>query len=85
MVCVGVTKVQSDVIFEVQDLITDKHSLVHANRLKFYADSSLDVTESLLDTMESNDPHYNTVMKLLNLRFNPIEERYEVQAEMEGI
>lgn len=52
-----VTRAVSDLIFECQDLIANVHNLFHANKLKFYADSCLDVSEELLDTVNHNDPH----------------------------
>ena len=65
-----VTRAVSELVFEVEDLITKTHALIHANRLKFYSDSQLDVTETLLDTVAHNNPHYNTVHALLDLRYD---------------
>jgi Integrase core domain/Integrase zinc binding domain/Chromo (CHRromatin Organisation MOdifier) domain len=79
-----VIRICSEYIYEVLDLLTTHQSVVHANRLKFYADSQLDVTESILDTAAHNDPHFQTVVKLLNLRFNPDSAQYEVQAQWRG-
>ncbi len=79
-----ITRVQSEFIFECKEFINKKHSLVHANRLKFYADSKLNVTEELLDTIEHNAPHYNTINRLLDLRRNPITGDFEVKAEWKG-
>jgi len=73
-----IIRVVSDFIFEVEDLITGSYALIHSNRLKFYADSQLNVTEELLDTVEHNDPHLQTVTKLLDMRFNDHFERFEV-------
>jgi len=79
-----IIRVVSDFIFEVEDLITGSYALIHSNRLKFYADSQLNVTEELLDTVEHNDPHLQTVTKLLDMRFNDHFERFEVQAKWRG-
>jgi len=79
-----VTRVESEYIYEVQDLLTEQHSLVHANRLKLYSDSHLNVTEELKDSIDHNNPRLNTVTKLLDLRFNQQSEQYEVQAQWRG-
>ena len=63
-----ITRAVSDLIFECEDLISNSFSLLHANRLKFYADAQLDVSEELLDTVAHNNSHRNTVEKLLDLR-----------------
>ena len=55
----------SDNVFECQDFINEKVSLVHANRIKFFADSQLNITQELLDKINHNDPHYNTVTKFM--------------------
>ena len=58
--------------------------LVHANRLKFYADSQLNVTQELLETINHNDPHYNVVIAFLDLRYNRSTRRYELKAKWRG-
>ena len=79
-----ISTVHSAHVYETEDLINNDRSLVHVNRLKKYADSSLDVTEELLDAIHHNEPHYNTVERLLALRFNPAVEHYEVQVKWRG-
>ena len=68
----------------MRDLISAKDMFVHSNRLKFYADSSLNVTQTLLDTINHNDVHYNTVTKLLDLQYNRTRKQWEVQARWRG-
>ena len=79
-----ITRAVSELIYECEDLVTGKCGLIHANRLKPYSDSSLNITEELLDAILHNDPHLQTVEALLNLRFNPVLERYEVQVKLRG-
>ena len=79
-----ISRVVSEYVYEVEDLVDQTHAVVHANRLKFYADSHLDVTEELLDTIDHNEPHYNTVEKLMDLRFNEASEKFEVQVKWKG-
>ena len=42
-----ITEVCSDWVYEVEDLITQKREKVHAEQLKFYSESDLEVTEEL--------------------------------------
>lgn len=63
-----ISRVASELIFECEDFINRTHALFHANRLKLYADSKQHVSEELLDSMDHNDPHLNTVEAILNLR-----------------
>lgn len=79
-----VTRAISELVYECEDLITGAHHNIHANRLKIYADSSLNVTEDMLDTVEHNDPHMNTVEELLGLQFNVEKEIYEVRIKWRG-
>ena len=79
-----VLREESEWVYECEDLINGKVSLVHANRLKFYADSQLNVTQELLDTIDHNDRHYNTVSRLLDLRYNRAKKCYEVQVSWRG-
>lgn len=75
-----ITRVCSELTFQVEDLISDKRSVVHANRLRFYSDSSMHVTEELLDSIAHNKGHLNRVEKLLAL-LNSDLEIYEVQVK----
>lgn len=60
-----VVKALSDYIFEVKDLITKECEPVHASRIKHFSESSLEVTETLLDTIVHNNTHYNIVESYL--------------------
>lgn len=68
----------------VRNLITHKDLEVHNSRLKFYSDADFMVTEQLLKTVENNAPHYETITKMLKLRFNDSKNRYEVQCKWRG-
>ena len=63
----------------VEDLVNGKKTEVHNSRLKFYSDSKLNITEELLKTISHNDPHYETITKMLGLRLNSKTGNYEVQ------
>ena len=78
-------QIKSDLVYEVQDLITENTSFVHANRLKFYADSSLHVTEELCETITNNSPVYQTVTKLLALRFDKNRQEYQVYLRAKSV
>lgn len=58
--------------------------LVHANRLKFYADSQLHEDEELLKSIYYKDVHYIVVTKQLGLRFNDTTNVFEVQCKWCG-
>ena len=79
-----VTRAVSDLIYECEDLLSGETALFHANRLKFFADDKLDVTEELLTAMDHNDPHFQKVEELLGLRFNAETGAYEVQVKWLG-
>eukprot|EP00171_Calliarthron_tuberculosum_P003434 IDg3434t1 len=79
-----VTRALSEHTYEVQNILNEGLSIVHANRLKFYADSKLNITEELKDTIDHNHTTYNTVTKLLDLRFNHATKLWEVQAKWRG-
>ena len=79
-----ITRADSVYIFEVEDLISNKKELVHAERLKLYADSKLDLSEELLSTIEHNNPHYYAVTALTNLRFNEEKQIFEVKCQWRG-
>ena len=62
-------------VFEVSDLHhTEKH-IVHAQRLRFYSDSTLNVTEELLTYVQNSADVYQ-VDRLLDIR--PSERSYDV-------
>ena len=69
---------ESDLVFKVEDLVTQTQDTVYAIRLKRYADDPLQVTEKLLDTIAHNKIYYNTVEKILNLRYNEDKNMYQV-------
>ena len=71
----------SEWVYECQDLINERVSLVHANHLKYYADTQLNVTQELLDTIAHNDVHYSVVFKFLDLQYNRSKRHYEVQVK----
>lgn len=79
-----ITRVMSNFVFECQDLISSSFSLLHANRLKFYSDAELNVTEVFLDTVAHNSCYLNKVEKLLDLRFKSDKNQYEVRAKWLG-
>ena len=66
-----VIRVVSDRVFECQDLLNDFVSLVHANRLKYYTDSQLNVTQELMNTIDYNDIHYSSTSTIDNMDNKP--------------
>lgn len=51
------------------DFISGNTSMCRFNRMKF-SDSSINVTEKDMKTIDYNDIHYNNVEKVVNLRLN---------------
>ena len=76
-----ITRAVSELVFECEDLFNGSHALFHSNKLKLYADSQLDVSERLLDTLNHNGPHLNTVEQLLFLRYNNDTAQYGLLAK----
>lgn len=66
----------SDGLFQSQDLLNESVSLMHANRLTYYADLQLNVTQELLDIISHNDIHFSVVLKT---SWFPIELFHQVQ------
>ncbi|ETM02791.1 hypothetical protein L917_00835 [Phytophthora nicotianae] len=69
---------------EIQNLITGQRKEAHASRLKFYADSSLDVTEDLMLHVAQNSEGY-VVDSLLKARYNQQEKRHEIKVSWRGL
>jgi hypothetical protein len=69
--------VLSDFLFEVEDLRNGKVSNFHAQRLRFYHDSSLDVTAELIEHVAHNEQGYE-VLALKDLRFDPESKQFMV-------
>ncbi|POM68501.1 Chromodomain containing hypothetical protein putative [Phytophthora palmivora] len=79
-----VTAATSNWIFEIENLITGERREVHASRLKFYADSSLEVTEDLLRHVAHNSEGH-VVDSLLAARYNAQEKRHELKVHWRGL
>ena len=79
-----VVRAVSELVFECEDLISGGRSLIHANRLKFFSDHSLNITEELLETIDQNAPHLQTVEELLESRFYEPRQQYEVRVKWVG-
>lgn len=73
-----VTTEVSDLVFECEDLISNNLSILHANRLKFYANAQLAISDELLDTIANNKSNHSTVENLLDLRWNGDKNQYDV-------
>ncbi|GMF65957.1 unnamed protein product [Phytophthora lilii] len=65
-------------IFEVRNLVTGQQKEVHASRLKFYFDRSLDFSEDLLLHIAHNSEGH-IVDSLLEARYHRTEKRHELK------
>ncbi|GMF13784.1 unnamed protein product [Phytophthora lilii] len=74
----------SNWIFEVRNLVTGQQKEVHTSRLKFYSDSSLDVSEDLLLHIAHNSEGH-IVDSLLEARYNRTEKRHELKVHWRGL
>lgn len=80
-----VTRALSEHTYEVQDNLTKSLSLIHSNRLKFCADSKLNVIGELRDNMDHISPTLNTLCKLLDLWHNFASDQWEVKTKWMGL
>ena len=53
-----ITKVINDHVYEVQDLVDKSTDTVHAERMRYYSDDTLDVSESLIEQLVHDDTGY---------------------------
>ncbi|EGZ17875.1 hypothetical protein PHYSODRAFT_498900 [Phytophthora sojae] len=74
----------SNWIFEIENPITGQKKEVHASRLKFYADASLNVTEDLLLHIAHNSEGH-VVDALLEARYNRQEKRHELKVHWRAL
>jgi hypothetical protein len=65
-----ITAVESDWVFQVQYLLTNSATAVHATRLKFYCDKDLEITEDLLAHIAHQQSGYEA-SRLKDLRWSP--------------
>lgn len=79
-----VVKAVSSWIFTVKNLITGDEREVHASRLKFYSDATLDVTEDLLHHIAHNSEGH-VVAELLDSRYSEVDKRFELLANWRGL
>ena len=63
-----ITKVLSDFVYEVENLIDKRCTEIHATRLKFYRDSSHNEVSEMMDMAEFNDTEFYTVQKIIGLK-----------------
>ncbi len=80
-----VTSAKSNWVFEVEDLLSGKRELVHAQRLRLYRSDmeGKEVAPGLLRAAEHTEATYQTARKLCGIRKNKGE--VEVQVEWEGL
>jgi hypothetical protein len=72
-----ITEVFSDWVYEVEDLITKKRDKIHAERLKFYSESDLDVTEELRNQIAHNDEKFE-IEEILDIKYEDQYDRYMI-------
>ncbi|OWZ06591.1 Chromodomain protein, partial [Phytophthora megakarya] len=80
----SVVKAVSSWIFTVKNLITGDEREVHASRLKFYSDATLDVSEDLLHHIAHNSEDH-VVAEILDSRYSESEKRFELLVSWRGL
>ena len=78
-----VTKVLSDWVYEVEDLVKGTKSFAHATRIRLYADKDLEVTEDLRTQLAHNECSF-TVEKFTGLRYNDETSQWELLTQWLG-
>ncbi|OWZ22641.1 Chromodomain protein [Phytophthora megakarya] len=71
-------------IFMVENLLSGDERDVHASRLKFYSDDTLDVTEDLLSHIDHNSEGH-VVSGLLDTRYSEADKRFENLVTWRGL
>lgn len=79
-----VTAATSNWVFEIQNMITGERKEAHASRLKFYADSTLEINEELLLHVAHNSEGH-VVHSLLDARYSAKEKRHELRVHWRGL
>ena len=79
-----IVRVLSQYVYEVEDLITKRVTDVHASRLKFFRDGSLEVTENLLKQVAHSQEGHE-VESFGSVRYNEKQKRYEIEVKWRGL
>jgi hypothetical protein len=72
-----ITEVHSDWVYEVEDLVTLKRENVHAERLKFYSEHDLEITEELRNQIAHNEENFE-IDAILDIKYNDEYNRYMI-------
>ena len=78
-----VIAIESDWIYIIEHVLNHKQHTVHASRLKFYHDSSLDITTDLKEHIATQGFLYE-VEEFLELRWNATRKIWEVNIRWKG-
>jgi hypothetical protein len=79
-----VTRVESDYVFVVENLLTKELKAAHATRLRLYKDKDLSVAAELVQAAEHNDHQVNFMSKILDARYNEKEMFNELLVAWRG-
>jgi Chromo (CHRromatin Organisation MOdifier) domain len=79
-----VASVESDYVFDIENLLTKELKATHATRLRFYEDKNLNVTVELVQAAENNDHQLYIVSKILDARYNEQEMFHELLVAWRG-
>ncbi|KAE9082795.1 hypothetical protein PF010_g21445 [Phytophthora fragariae] len=79
-----VTAATSNWIFKIKNLVTGDEREAHASRLKFYSDSSLEVSEELLQHVAHNSEGH-VVSKFLRASYDTAAKSYKLLVRWRGL
>jgi len=77
-----VTRIISNFLFEIEDLRSGKKSVAHGSRLKFFRNSSYNVSDECLDQLAFQDGELCVVDKFVDIRMH--EGAFQVLCEWKG-
>ena len=72
-----ITEVLNNWVYEVEDLVTKRKEKVHAERLKFYSERDLEVTEELRNQIAHNDENFE-IEEILDIKYEKEYGRYMI-------
>jgi hypothetical protein len=76
--------VESDHVFDVENLLTKELKAAHATRMRFYEDMELNVTAELAQAAEHNEHQLDVLSKILDARYNEQEMFHELLVAWRG-
>ncbi len=71
-------------VFMIEHLLSKARFEAHASRLKFYADSAMDIDDVLIDSIETQDASAFTPERILGHHYDPKRAIFEFNIQWRG-